>query len=95
MMTDLQRGMTRLRSGPTDAVLLMADSVSDDFSNGLQELVRWKKSSSTAMVVVLAQSQQGWKNMLEDAGSTRVLVQTIQLRDVRRELESLLGVKSE
>lgn len=47
------------------------------------------------MVVVLAQSQQGWKNMLEDADSTRVLVQSIQLRDVRRELESLLGVKSE
>lgn len=95
MMTDLQRGMTRLRSGPTDAVLLMADSVSEGLSTGLQDFVRWKKSSSTALVVVLSQSQQGWKNMLEDAGSTRVLVQSIQLRDVRRELESLLGVKSE
>lgn len=95
MMTDLQRGMTRLRNNPTDAVLLMMDSVSDGLSTGLQDLVRWKKSSSTAMVVVLAQSQQGWKNMLEDAGSTRVLVQSIQLRDVRRELESLLGVMPE
>lgn len=95
MMTDLQRGLTRLRNNPTDAVLLMADSILEDLSAGLQDLMRWKKSSSTAMVVVLAQSQQGWKKMLEDAGSTRVLVQSIQLRDVRRELESLLGVKSE
>ena len=46
-------------------------------------------------VVVLSNSQQGWKKMLEDAGSTRVLIQSIQLRDVRRELESLLGVTSE
>lgn len=95
MMTDLQRGLTRLRNNPTDAVLLMADSISEGLSAGLQDLVRWKKSSSTAMVVVLAQSQQGWKNMLEDAGSTRVLIQSVQLREVRRELESLLGVKSE
>lgn len=95
MMTDLQRGLTRLRSNPTDALLLMADSLSEGVSSGLQELLRWKKSSSTAVVVVLSQSQQGWKKMLEDAGSTRVLIQSIQLRDVRRELESLLGVTSQ
>ncbi len=95
MMADLQRGLTRLRSNPADALLLMADSLSDGLSAGLQELLRWKKSTRTVLVVVLSQSQQGWKNMLEDAGSTRVLIQSIQLRDVRRELESLLGVTSE
>lgn len=95
MMTDLQRGLTRMKSNPTDALLLMADSFSDGLSSGLQELLRWKKTSSTAMVVVLAQSQQGWKKMLEDAGTTRALVQSIQLRDVRRELESLLGVTAD
>ena len=95
MMTDMQRGLTRLRSNPTDAVLLMADSISEGLSQGIQDLVRWKKSSSTAVVVVLSQAQQGWKKMLEDAGSTRVLVQSIQLRDVRRELESLLGITSQ
>lgn len=94
MMTDLQRGLTRLRSNPTEAMLLMADSLSDGLSAEIQELLRWKKTSSTAMLVVLSQSQQGWKKMLEDAGSTRVLIQSIQLRDVRRELESLLGVTS-
>ena len=95
MMTDMQRGLTRLRSNPTDAVLLMADSISEGLSQGIQDLVRWKKSSSTAVVVVLSQAQQGWKKMLEDAGSTRVLVQSVQLREVRRELESLLGITSQ
>lgn len=94
MMTDLQRGLIRLRTNPTDALLLMADSLTEGVSQGIQELLRWKKTSSTAAVVVLSQSQQGWKKMLEDAGTTRVLVQSIQLRDVRRELESLLGITS-
>lgn len=95
MMTDLQRGLARLRNNPTDALLLMADSVSEGFSEGIQELLRWKKMSSAAMLVVLGQSQQGWRKMLEEASSTRVLVQSIQLRDVRRELESLLGITSQ
>lgn len=95
MMTDLQRGLARLRSNPTDAVLLMADSLSEGLSEGVQELLRWKKTSSTAVVAVLSPKQQGWKKTLEDAGSTRVLIQSVQLRDVRKELESLLGVTSD
>ena len=95
MMADLQRGLARLRSNPTEAMLLMADSLSEGVSAEIQDLLRWKKTSSTALVVVLSKSQQGWRKMLEDAGSTRVLIQSIQLRDVRRELESLLGTTSE
>ncbi len=36
MMTDLQRGLTRLRNNPTDALLLMADSVSEGLSEGIK-----------------------------------------------------------
>ena len=95
MMADLQRGLTRLRGNPAEAMLLMADSLSEGVSAEIQDLLRWKKTSSTALVVVLSKSQQGWRKMLEDAGSTRVLIQSIQLRDVRRELESLLGTTPE
>lgn len=95
MLTDLQRGLSRLRATPTDALLVMVDSLGEGVSEGMQELLRWKKNSSTALLTVLSQKQQGWKKMLEDAGSTRVLIQTIQLRDIRRELESLLGVTFE
>lgn len=95
MLTDLQRGLSRLRSTPTDALLVMVDSLAEGVSEGMQELLRWKKNSSTALLAVLSQKQQGWKKMLEDAGSTRVLIQTIQLRDIRRELETLLGVTFE
>lgn len=95
MLTDLQRGLSRLRTTPTNALLVMVDSLGEGVSEGMQELLRWKKNSSTALLTVLSQKQQGWKKMLEDAGSTRVLIQTIQLRDIRRELESLLGVTFE
>jgi DNA-binding response OmpR family regulator len=92
MMTDLRRGLTRLQSAPTDALLLMADAITEGASEGLREFLHWKKSSSTAVVVILSPKQQGWKKMLEDAGSTRVLVHPIQLRDVRKELETVLGI---
>jgi serine/threonine protein kinase len=95
MMTDLRRGLTRLQNNPTDALLLMADSITEGTSEGFQDLLRWKKSSSTSVVVVLSSKQQGWKKMLEDAGSTRVLVQPIQLRDVRKELSALLGTPAD
>lgn len=95
MMTDLRRGLTRLQNTPADALLIMADSLSDGTSEGLQELLRWKKSSSTAVVAILSAKQQGWKKMLEDAGTTRVLVQPIQLRDIRKELAALLGMVPE
>ena len=95
MMTDLRRGLTRLQNNPTDALLLMADAITEGASEGFQELLRWKKASSTAVVVILSSKQQGWKKMLEDAGSTRVLVQPIQLRDVRKELAAVLGIATD
>lgn len=91
MMTDLQRGLMRLRTSPTDALLVMADSFADGTSEGFRELLRWKRSASTAVVAVLSPQQQEWKKSLEDLGTTRVLVQSIQLRDIRKELETLLG----
>lgn len=95
MMTDLQRGLARLQNAPTDALLLMADSISDGSSEGYDALLRWKKSSNTAVVAILTAKQQGWKKTLEDAGSTRVLIQPVQLRDIRQGLESLLGTAAD
>jgi serine/threonine protein kinase len=95
MMSDLRRGLTRLHANPTDALLLMADSFPEGSSEGFQDLLRWKRASSTAVVVTLSAKQQGWKKLLEDAGSTRVLIQPIQLRDVGRELKSALGIAAD
>ena len=62
----------------------------DDISV-FQEFLRWKKTSSTAAVVVLSRQQSDWKTVLEEAGSTRVLVHPVQLRDIRVDLETALG----
>lgn len=90
MLTDLQRAITRMKNNPADCLLLMADSQEENLSEGFQQLLRWKKTASTAVVVVLSVKQQGWKSLLEEAGETRVLLQPVQLRDIRVELESLL-----
>ena len=91
MLSDLQRGLTRMRNNPVDCLLLMADSVSEGLSEGFQDFLRWKRTASTAALIVLSQKQSEWKTALEDAGTTRVLIQPIQLRDVRLELEAILG----
>jgi len=91
MFGDLQRGLTRMRNNPTDCLLLMADSLGEEVAEGFQEFLRWKKTSSTAAVVVLSRKQSDWKTVLEEAGSTRVLVHPVQLRDIRVDLETALG----
>ena len=91
MLSDLQRGLTRMRNNPVDSLLLMADSVSEGLSEGFQDFLRWKRTASTAALIVLSQKQSEWKTALEDAGTTRVLIQPIQLRDIRLELEAMLG----
>ena len=88
MMTDLLRGLARLKSNSVECLVLMADSQGESLNEGLQEFVRWKRTSSTAAIVVLSKSQAGWKNVLEEAGSTRDLVQPIQLRDLRTQMEA-------
>jgi serine/threonine protein kinase len=90
MLSDIQRGLTRMRSSPTDCFVLMGDSLGESQSSSFQDFLRWKKTSSTAAVVVLSQKQAGWKQTLEESGSTRVLVQPIQLRDIRHELDVAL-----
>lgn len=90
MLTNLQRGLTRLKNSPADCMILMADSQGDELAEGFQEFLRWKRSASTAAVVVLSAKQEGWKSLLEEAGETRVLIQPVQLRDIRLQLESLL-----
>ena len=91
MLSDLQRGLTRMRNNQVDGILLMADSVTEGLSEGFQDFLRWKRTSSTAALIVLSQSQSEWKTTLEEAGTTRVLIQPIQLRDIRVELEAMLG----
>jgi serine/threonine protein kinase len=91
MLSDFQRGLTRMRNNPVDCLLLMADSVGEGLSEGFQDFLRWKRSASTAALIVLSQKQSEWKTALEEAGTTRVLVQPIQLRDIRVELEAMLG----
>ncbi len=91
MLSDVQRGLTRMRNNPTDCLVLMAESQGEGLAEGFQDLLRWKRTSSIPVLVVLSQKQSEWKTVLEGAGRTRVLTQPIQLRDLRTELESLLG----
>jgi DNA-binding response OmpR family regulator len=91
MLSDVQRGLTRMRNNPTDCLVLMAESQDEGLAEGFQELLHWKRTSSIPVLVVLSQKQSEWRTLLEGAGRTRVLTQPVQLRDLRTELETLLG----
>ena len=94
MLTDLARGLSRVKTSPVDCFLLMADSQGDDITAGFTEFKRWKKSTSIPAVVVLSPKQADWKPVLEESASTHVLLQPIQLRDIRTQLEAVLGKAS-
>jgi serine/threonine protein kinase len=86
VLSDLQRGMKRLRTNPPDCVVLMGESIGDDVMKAYSEAVKFGESHSVVSIAVLTQSQSVRKEELEQTGTARVMVQPVQLRDLCREI---------
>jgi len=83
MLGDLQRGLDRLRHNPPDCVVLMGAAIGDEIrdahtaASSLKQLV---------CISVLAKEQADMQAELTKNKGSRVLVEPITLRDVRREI---------
>ncbi len=87
MLSDLQRGLSRISNNPPDCIIMMGESLGDGVIDGFQQA---SKASSVISILVLSEEQKEWKGKLAETETARVLAQPITLRDLRRELHHAL-----
>ena len=61
VLSDLQRGLTRLKSSPPDCMVIMGDALGDDAVKGYSAAQEIRGNSPVALVLVLAEQQSAWK----------------------------------
>lgn len=86
VLSDLQRGLGRLTTNPPDCVVLMGGSIGDGIIEAYQQAVRLGEEKSIVSVAVLSEKQGESKTKLEQSHTSRVLVEPITLRELRREI---------
>ena len=87
VLSDMQRGLARLRSNPPDCIVLMGDAIGDGYVQGFQEAAQMSEASYVT-ILVLPKESAAWKDALEETETERVLVQPISLRDLREEIHA-------
>lgn len=91
VLSDLQRGLTRLRSSPPDCMVIMGDALGDQAVRGYTEAQEIRGRSRVGIVLVLAEQQSSWKARLSETQSSRVVVQPVTLRELRKVVKHTLG----
>jgi DNA-binding response OmpR family regulator len=93
LLTDLDRAIARIKVQPPDCLLLMGDVIGDRMAEEFPRMLQMGRARKMAGVAVLTEEQAALKAGLA-AGSpwTRVLVQPVTLRDLRKQLDA--AVKS-
>jgi serine/threonine protein kinase len=91
VLSDLQRGLTRLKSSPPDCMVIMGDALGEQAVKGFSQALEIRGQSPVGLVLVLAEQQSAWKDRLTESTSSRVLVQPVTLRELRKVVKRTLG----
>ncbi len=91
VLSDLQRGLLRLKSSPPDCMVIMGDSLGEAAIKGYSDAQEIRGNSRVSVVLVLAEEQSARKASLPETDSTRVLVQPVTLRELRKVVKRTLG----
>ena len=86
MLSDVQRGINRMKTDPPDCIVLMGESVGKETATAFQQMVQTTKNNPTVGIAVLSKKQQGLRSECRQTSTARILVQPITLRDLRREI---------
>lgn len=86
VLSDVQRGLDRLRANPPDGIVLMGGSIGDQVVDAYYQADRWGRRGGMVCIAVLAEKQADLKPQLQQSRRSRVLIEPIQLRDLRKEL---------
>jgi serine/threonine protein kinase len=86
VLSDVERGLQRLRTNPPDGVILMGESIGEPILRAFREAMQIGETVDFIMLAVLAEKQADWAKQLEQSPTARVMVQPITMRDLRREI---------
>ncbi|HEX4069852.1 MAG TPA: serine/threonine-protein kinase [Planctomycetaceae bacterium] len=85
LFNDVRRALSRLQTDPPDCVVLIGDSIGEEIVD-VYERIRAINGERFLNIAVLAERQAGLRSQLEQTSTSRVLVQPITLRELRREI---------
>ena len=91
VLSDLQRGLSRLRTSPPDCMVIMGDALGDQALKGFKEAQVIQREGSRGLILVLSEKQSEWKNRLSEDDHSRVLVQPVTLRELRKAVRLTVG----
>jgi serine/threonine protein kinase len=91
VLSDMQRGLNRLKSNPPDCMVIMGESLGDEALSGFREAQAVQRDANMGIVMVLAEQQSDWKDELEETDHCRVLVQPVTLRELRKVVRHTAG----
>jgi len=91
VLSDLQRGLSRLKSSPPDCMVIMGDALGDQALKGFKEAQAIQREGSRGLILVLSEKQSEWKNRLSEDEHSRVLVQPVTLRELRKAVRHTAG----
>jgi serine/threonine protein kinase len=94
VLSDLQRGLTRLKSSPPDCMVIMGDALGEPAVRGYTEAHEIKGQSRVGLVLVLGENQSSWKSRLPETQSSRIMVQPVTLRELRKVVKHTLGASN-
>lgn len=88
LFNDVRRALSRLQTDPPDCVVLIGDSIGEEIVD-VYDQIRELNAERFVNIAVLAERQAGLRSQLEQSSTSRVLVQPITLRELRREIHVL------
>jgi serine/threonine protein kinase len=91
VLSDIQRGLSRLKSSPPDCMVIMGESLGDRAINGFNDALTLCDESHTGVVLVLGEKQSPLKANVKETDTARVLVQPVTLRDLRTVVKQTIG----
>lgn len=86
VLSDVRRGIDRLKSNCPDCIVMMGESIGRDIVDAFRQSAKWKNGKSLISIAVLAERQSEWMEEMDQTTTARVLIQPIQLRELRREI---------
>ncbi|MBX3442369.1 MAG: protein kinase [Planctomyces sp.] len=95
LLSDLDRAIQRIRSQPPDCLLLMGDVVGDRVAEEFPRMMHLGRERRMAGVVVLTEEQSALQKQLRlEWPWSRVLVQPVTLRDLRKQLDAAVKARA-
>ena len=86
VLSDVQRGLQRLRTNPPDGMILMGESIGEPLLHAFREAMHIGETADFILLAVLAEKQADWAQQLEQNQTARVMIQPVTMRDLCREI---------